>query len=118
MTRYSWEEVQDEVADLARIAEDIEKRTSLDRLAKHAPTDAPTLEFTREGIEQLQHDVITFLDQFDEMPQGLVDDICQTIINYYIKHRSSDPARPVVSPDYERFGGETPLNPSGDHKTI
>ena len=37
MTRYSWEDVQDEVADLARIAEDIEKRTSLARMAKHAP---------------------------------------------------------------------------------
>ena len=65
------------------------------------PTDAPTLEFTREGIEQLQEDVITFLDQFDEMPQQLVDDICQVIVNYYIKHRDS-----------------APLNPSGDHKTI
>ena len=91
MTRYSWEDVQDEVADLARIAEDIEKRTSLDRLAMHAPTDAPTLDFSREGIEQLQEDVITFLDQFDEMPQQLVDDICQVIVNYYIKHRHSNP---------------------------
>ena len=52
------------------------------------PTDAKTLEFTKDGIEQLQHDVITFLDQFDEMPQQLVDEICQTIINYYIKHRA------------------------------
>ena len=52
-----------------------------------APTDAKTLEFTKDGIEQLQHDVITFLDQFDEMPQDLVDDICQVIVNYYIKHR-------------------------------
>ena len=76
MPRYSWEDVQDEVADLARIAEDIEKRTSLDRLARHAPTDAPTLDFSREGIEQLQEDVITFLEQFDEMTQQLVDDIC------------------------------------------
>ena len=100
MTRYSWEDVQDEVAGLARIAEDIEKRTSL---TKHAPTDAPTLDFSKEGIEQLQEDVITFLDQFDEMPQGLVDDICQTIINYYIKHKPNP---------------GTPLNPSGDHKTI
>ena len=33
------------------------------------PTDEKTLEFTREGVEQLQEDVITFLDQFDEMPQ-------------------------------------------------
>ena len=55
------------------------------------PTDAPTLEFTRKGIEQLQEDVITFLDQFDEMPQQLVDDICQVIVNYYIKHRDSAP---------------------------
>ena len=108
MTRYSWEDVQDEVADLARIAEDIEKRTSMARIRQdhdfYGPiphTDAPTLDFSREGIEQLQHDVITFLDQFDEMPQQLVDDICQTIINYYIKHRDS-----------------APLNPSGDHKTI
>ena len=112
MTRYSWEDAQarsegrsdkDEVADLARIAEDIERRTSLARMAKHAPTDAPTVDFTREGIEQLQHDVITFLDQFDEMPQGLVDEICQTIINYYIKHKPNP---------------GTPLNPSGDHKTL
>tara|TARA_R110002051_G_scaffold315826_1_gene394682 strand:+ start:218 stop:421 length:204 start_codon:yes stop_codon:yes gene_type:complete len=52
-----------------------------------APTDAKTLEFTKDGIEQLQEDVITFLDQFDEMPQDLVDEICQVIVNYYIKHR-------------------------------
>ena len=58
-----------------------------------APTDEKTLEFTKEGIEQLQHDVITFLDQFDEMPPQLVDDICQTIINYYIKHRDSAPSK-------------------------
>ena len=56
-----------------------------------APTDEKTLEFTKDGIEQLQHDVITFLDQFDEMPPQLVDDICQTIINYYIKHRDIPP---------------------------
>ena len=68
----------------------------------------PTLEFTKEGVEQLQEDVITFLDQFDEMPQGLVDDICQTIINYYNKHRPSTPRTPK----------KTPQNPSGDHKTI
>ena len=55
------------------------------------PTDEKTLEVTRDGIEQLQEDVITFLDQFDEMPQLLVDEICQTIINYYIKHRDSAP---------------------------
>ena len=59
--------------------------------APNAPTDAKTLEFTKDGIEQLQEDVITFLDQFDEMPPQLVDDICQTIINYYIKHRDSAP---------------------------
>ena len=76
------------------------------------PTDAPTLEFTRDGIEQLQEDVITFLDQFDEMPQQLVDDICQTIINYYIKHRPN----PGRSWDHRDPG--TPLNPSGDHKTL
>ena len=58
-----------------------------------APTDEKTLEFTKDGIEQLQHDVITFLDQFDEMPPQLVDDICQTIINYYIKHRDSAPSK-------------------------
>ena len=52
-----------------------------------APTDAKTLKFTKDGIEQLQEDVITFLDQFDEMPQDLVDEICQVIVNYYIKHR-------------------------------
>ena len=52
-----------------------------------APTDAKTLKFTKDGIEQLQEDVITFLDQFDEMPQPLVDEICQVIVNYYIKHR-------------------------------
>ena len=69
-----------------------------------APTDEKTLEFTKDGMEQLQEDVITFLDQFDEMPQGLVDELCQTIITYYNKHRSSTP--------------QTPLNPSGDHKTI
>ena len=50
------------------------------------PTDEKTLEFTKDGIEQLQEDVITFLDQFDEMPQDLVDEICQVIVNYYIKH--------------------------------
>ena len=110
MTHYTWEDA--DAKDLARIAEDIEKRTSLERLARHAPTDAPTVDFTREGIEQLQEDVITFLDQFDEMPQGLVDEICQTIINYYIKHRP-DPGR---SWDHRDPG--TPLNPSGDHKTL
>ena len=52
-----------------------------------APTDAKTLKFTKDGIEQLQEDVITFLDQFDEMPQDLDDEICQVIVNYYIKHR-------------------------------
>ena len=66
------------------------------------------VDFTREGIEQLQEDVITFLDQFDEMPQGLVDELCQTIINYYNKPRKSTPQTPK----------KTPLNPSGDHKTI
>ena len=101
MTHYTWENA--DANDLARIAEDIERRTSLARMAKHAPTDAPTLEFTRDGIEQLQEDVITFLDQFDEMPQDLVDEICQTIINYYIKHRPNP---------------GTALNPSGDHKTL
>ena len=100
MTHYTWENA--DANDLARIAEDIEKRTSMQRI-RNAPTDAPTLDFSREGIEQLQHDVITFLDQFDEMPQQLVDDICQTIINYYIKHRPNP---------------SDPLNPSGDHKTI
>ena len=65
------------------------------------------VDFTREGIEQLQEDVITFLDQFDEIPQGLVDDICQAIVNYYNKHRpSASSAR------------KTPMNPSGDHKTL
>ena len=59
--------------------------------APNAPTDAKTLEFTKDGIEQLQEDVITFLDQFDEMPQPLVDEICQVIVNYYIKHRDSAP---------------------------
>ena len=73
-----------------------------------APTDEKTLEFTKDGIEQLQEDVITFLDQFDEMPQGLVDELCQTIITYYNKHRKSTPQAPR----------KTPLNPSGDHKTI
>ena len=66
------------------------------------------VDFTKEGIEQLQEDVITFLNQFDEIPQGLVDDLCQTIINYYNKHRPSIPRTPK----------KTPLNPSGDHKTI
>ena len=73
-----------------------------------APTDEKTLEFTKDGIEQLQEDVITFLDQFDEMPQGLVDELCQTIITYYNKHRKSTPLTTR----------KTPLNPSGDHKTI
>jgi len=73
-----------------------------------APTDEKTLKFTKDGIEQLQEDVITFLDQFDEMPPQLVDDICQTIINYYIKHRDTRGDN-ASSP---------PLNPSGDHKTI
>ena len=91
MTHYTWENA--DAKDLARIAEDIERRTSLARMAKHAPTDAPTVDFSKEGIEQLQEDVITFLDQFDEMPQGLVDDICQTIINYYIKHKPN-PSHP------------------------
>ena len=91
MTHYNWEDA--DAKDLARIAEDIERRTSLARMAKHAPTDAPTVDFSKEGIEQLQEDVITFLDQFDEMPQGLVDDICQTIINYYIKHKPN-PSHP------------------------
>ena len=90
MTHYTWENA--DAKDLARIAEDIEKRTSMQRI-RNAPTDAPTVDFTREGIEQLQEDVITFLDQFDEMPQGLVDDICQTIINYYIKHKPN-PSHP------------------------
>ena len=88
MTNYTWENA--DANDLARIAEDIEKRTSMQRI-RNAPTDAPTLDFSREGIEQLQHDVITFLDQFDEMPQQLVDDICQVIVNYYINHRHSNP---------------------------
>jgi hypothetical protein len=66
------------------------------------------VEFTREGMEQLQEDVITFLDQFDEIPQGLVDDICWAIIKYYNKHRPSTPQAPR----------KTPLNPSGDHKTL
>ena len=61
--------------------------------APNAPTDAKTLEFTKDGIEQLQEDVITFLDQFDEMPQDLVDEICQVIVNYYIKHRDSAPIK-------------------------
>ena len=91
MTHYTWEDA--DAKDLARIAEDIERRTSLARMAKPAPTDAPTVDFSKEGIEQLQEDVITFLDQFDEMPQGLVDDICQTIINYYIKHKPN-PSHP------------------------
>ena len=71
-------------------------------------TDEKTLKFTKDGIEQLQEDVITFLDQFDEMPQGLVDELCQTIITYYNKHRESTPLTTR----------KTPLNPSGDHKTI
>ena len=66
------------------------------------------VEFTREGMEQLQEDVITFLDQFDAIPQGLVDDICWAIIKYYNKHR----------PSASSTTKETPLNPSGDHKTI
>ena len=69
MTHYTWE--------------DPRNRAHFSR----PPTDAKTLEFTRDGIEQLQEDVITFLDQFDEMPQPLVDEICQVIVNYYIKHR-------------------------------
>ena len=73
MTHYTWE--------------DPRNRAHFSR----PPTDAKTLEFTRDGIELLQEDVITFLDQFDEMPQGLVDELCQTIINYYIKHRDSAP---------------------------
>ena len=74
MTHYTWEKPGDH-----------------DFYGPIPPTDAPTLEFTRDGIEQLQEDVITFLDQFDEMPQQLVDDICQVIVNYYIKHRDSAP---------------------------
>ena len=58
-----------------------------------APTDAKTLEFTKDGIEQLQEDVITFLDQFDEMPQPLGDEICLVIVNYYIKHRDNPPSK-------------------------
>ena len=62
------------------------------------------VDFTKDGMEQLQEDVITFLDQFDEMPQQLVDEICQVIVDYYNKHRPST--------------SSIPLNPSGDHKTI
>lgn len=76
------------------------------------------VDFTRDGMEHLQEDLITFLDQFDEIPVGLVDGLCQTIVDYYNKHRefpSPDLAKlhPAV---YHR--ANTPLNPRGDIKTI
>ena len=86
MTHYTWEEVSKMTT-----AQRLEHFNKADEHDFYGPTDAKTLEFTKDGIEQLQHDVITFLDQFDEMPQQLVDEICQTIINYYIKHRDSAP---------------------------
>ena len=84
--------------------EEVENMTPSERMTHFSKLYGGKVDFTREGIEQLQEDVITFLDQFDEMPQQLVDDICQTIINYYNKHRPST--------------SSTLLNPSGDHKTI
>ena len=86
MTHYTWEEVSKMTT-----AQRLEHFNKADEHDFYGPTDAKTLEFTKDGIEQLQHDVITFLDQFDEMPPQLVDDICQTIINYYIKHRDIPP---------------------------
>ena len=88
--------------------EEVENMTPSERMTHFSKLYGGKVDFTREGIEQLQEDIITFLDQFDEMPQGLVDDMCQTIINYYNKHRPSTPRTPK----------KTPLNPSGDHKTI
>ena len=103
MTRYKWS--SRDGADYTW--EEVEKMTPAERISHFSQRFGGKVDFTREGIEQLQEDVITFLDQFDEMPQGLVDEICQTIINYYNKHRpSASSAR------------KTPMNPSGDHKTI
>ena len=100
MTRYKWS--SRDGADYTWA--EVEKMTPAERISHFSQLYGGKVEFTREGIEQLQEDVITFLDQFDEMPQGLVDELCQTIINYYNKHRPSTPS--------------TLLNPSGDHKTI
>ena len=100
MTRYKWSSQDGTRYDW----EQVENMTPSERMTHFSQLYGGKVEFTREGIEQLQEDVITFLDQFDEMPQGLVDEICQTIITYYNKHRPSAPS--------------TLLNPSGDHKTI
>ena len=100
MTRYRWSSQDGTRYDW----EEVENMTPSERMTHFSQLYGGKVEFTREGIEQLQEDVITFLDQFDEMPQGLVDEICQTIITYYNKHRPSAPS--------------TLLNPSGDHKTI
>jgi hypothetical protein len=100
MTRYRWSSQDGTRYDW----EEVEKMTPSERMTHFSQRFGGKVDFTREGIEQLQEDVITFLDQFDEMPQGLVDEICQTIITYYNKHRPSAPS--------------TLLNPSGDHKTI
>jgi hypothetical protein len=100
MTRYKWSSQDGTRYDW----EEVENMTPSERMTHFSQLYGGKVEFTREGIEQLQEDVITFLDQFDEMPQGLVDEICQTIITYYNKHRPSAPS--------------TLLNPSGDHKTI
>jgi hypothetical protein len=88
------------------------------------------VDFTRDGIEQLQKDVIAFLDQFDEMPVGLVKAICQAIIDYYDKHRPIGEWQPTPDPETLVVSGpkgedisvyhraNTPLNPRGDIKTI
>jgi len=111
------------------------KRSAREEAQRRGQTAARVsgqVDFTRDGMEQLQEDVIAFLDQFDEMPAGLVKAICQTIIDYYNKHRSAgewrlgdragfrrpepDPETPVEPTVYHR--ANTPLNPRGDIKTI
>ena len=110
MTRYKWS--SRDGADYTW--EEVEKMTPAERISHFSQRFGGKVDFTREGIEQLQEDVSTFLDQFDEMPQGLVDEICQTIRNYDNKHRPSTPLTTRPLPRTKK----TPLNPSGDHKTI
>jgi len=67
------------------------------------------VDFTREGIEQLQEDI--------GMPQGLVDALCQATVDYYNKHRRRAPSSTRASPAVSHGAG-TPLNPRGDIKAL
>ena len=100
MTRYKWSSKDGTRYDW----EEVENMTPSERMTHFSQRFGGKVDFTKDGMEQLQEDVITFLDQFDEMPQQLVDEICQVIVDYYNKHRPSS--------------SKTPLNPSGDHKTF